>query len=75
MTISYPDDAAETVVRPDEFMSWDKFISYADNGRSVILIFGTRLDERLEIPVDAFEIDEWIIIKEHLPHYSEDTLA
>lgn len=75
VTIRYPDDAEEKVVRPDEFMTWDKFINYADNGRSVILIFGTRLDERIEIPADAFETDEWKIIKEHLPRYTEDTLA
>ena len=73
LTIIYPDDDGETVIRPDEFMSWDKFINYADNGRSVILIFGTRLDERLEIPVDTFDADEWIIIKKYLPKQAEDT--
>lgn len=75
VTIRYPNDAEEKVVRPDEFMTWDKFINYADNGRSVILIFGPRLDERLEIPIDAFETDEWKIIKEYLPRYTEDTLV
>lgn len=74
LTITYPGEDEETFVRPDEKMEWGTFNTFTDNGRTVFLVYGPRLDERLEIPVDAFDADEWIIIKKYLPKQAEDTL-
>lgn len=74
LTICYPDDDGESAVRPDEFMPWDKFSDYTDNGKTFMLIYGSRLDEHLEIPIDVFDDDDWKILKKYLPAHSCETL-
>lgn len=59
------DDDRPRIIRP-QFIPWENISSAIMTDKSIVIIFGKRLDERLKLPSDAFSDSEWHSIVNHL---------
>ena len=56
-------------------IKWNKVKSVERGSGRIVLHLGDRLDDRLEIPVNAFEVEAWAEINRFLPENDDDILS